>query len=392
MRLSYQYRLRLTKHQTIEINRWLEMLRCQYNYLLADRFDWYERNRTSVNACPLVCHLPELRKKPDYYSQKRSLVQLKKDRPWYGDVQSQVLQDCVKRVDLAFQRYLKGDCNGKRSGKPRFKGKGRYRSLTFPSMGENPITGNQLKLPKFGAVKLVYHRPIPDGFQVKTATISRKADGYYVTLSIQDDSVPSPVSKDDIQSPIGIDMGLKSFLIKSDGSEIPIPQYYRKAQKGLKKAQKKVSRKVKGSNNRRKAVEKLGKAHKKVADTRKDFHFKTAKQLTDSHDLIAFEKLNIKGLAKTRLAKSILDAGWGQFLSILQTKAENAGLLTVAVNPRNTSQNCSNCGHKVPKTLKDRVHSCPKCGYTADRDVNAARNILDLAVGHSVSSKAYRAS
>lgn len=392
MRLAYQYRLRLTKDQIVEIERWLEMLRHQYNYLLADRFDWYERNRTSVNACPLVCHLPELREKPDYYSQKRSLVQLKKDRPWYGEIQSQVLQDCVKRVDLAFQRYLKGDCNGNRSGKPRFKGKGRYRSLTFPSMGEKPITGNQLKLPKFGAVKLVYHRPIPDGFQIKTATVSRKADGYYVTLSIQDDSVPSSVSKDDIQNPVGIDMGLKSFLIKSDNSDVPIPQYYRKAQKRLRKVQKRVSRKVKGSNNRAKAVEKLGKAHKKVADTRKDFHFKTAKSLTDNHDLIAFEKLNIKGLVRTKLSKSILDAGWGQFLSILQTKAENAGLLTVAVNPRNTSQNCSNCGHKVPKKLKDRVHSCPKCGYTADRDVNAAINILNLAVGHPVSSKAYRVS
>lgn len=383
------------------------MCRHQYNYLLADRFDWYERNRTSVNACPLVCYLPDLREKPDYYSQKRSLVQLKKDRPWYGEIQSQVLQDCVKRVELAFQRYLKGDGHGNRSGKPRFKGKGRYRSLTFPSMGKNPITGNQLTLPKFGKVKLVYHRPIPDGFQIKTATVTRKADGYYVTLSIQDDSVPSPISKDLIQNPIGIDLGLKSFLIQSDGSDVPIPQYYRKAQKRLRKVQKAVSRKVKGSQNRRQAIEKLGKAHKKVADTRKDFHFKTAKYLTARYDLIAFEKLNIKGLAKTRLAKSILDAGWGQFLSILQTKAENAGLLAVAVNPNGTSQNCSSCGHKVPKTLKDRVHSCPKCGYTEDRDVNAAKNILNLsqcglgvspigatgvAVGHPVSSKAYRAS
>ena len=106
--------------------------------------------------------------------------------------------------------------------------------------------------------------------------------------------------------------------------------------------------------------------------------------------MIAYEKLNVKGLARTKLAKSILDAGWGQFLSILSTKAENAGLLTVAVNPRNTSQNCSNCGKKVPKKLSDRVHSCPHCGYTEDRDVNAAKNILNLAVGHPVSSKAYR--
>ncbi|NEO50019.1 MAG: transposase, partial [Moorea sp. SIO4A3] len=246
-------------------------------------------------------------------------------------------------------------------------------------------------LPKFGKVKMIYHRPIPEGFKIKTATITRKADGYYVTLSIQDNTVPDVIPVDSVKNPIGIDMGLKSFLIKSDGSEVPIPQYYRKAQKRLKKRQKAVSRSKKGSNNRQKAVTRLGKAHKKVADTRKDFHFKTAKELLDNHDLVAHEKLNIKGLAKTRLAKSILDAGWGQFLSILSVKAENAGLVTKAVNPRNTSQNCSNCGKKVAKKLQDRIHSCPHCGFTVDRDVNAAINVLNLAVGHPASSKAYRA-
>ncbi|NEO39137.1 MAG: transposase [Moorea sp. SIOASIH] len=386
-----QYRLRLTKSQEVEIEKWLDMLRHQYNYLLADRFDWYEQNRCSINSCPLVCHLPNLRNNPDYFSQKKTLPQLKKDRPWYGAVQSQVLQDCVKRVDLAFKRFIKGDSNGKKSGRPRFKGKNRYRSFTFPSLSKNPINGNILTLPKFGKVKMIYHRPIPEGFKIKTATITRKADGYYVTLSIQDDTVPEIIPVDSATNPIGIDMGLKSFLVKSDGLEIPIPQHYRKAQKRLKKIQKAVSRAKKGSSNRKKAVSKLGKAHKKVADTRKDFHFKTAKGLLDDHDLVAHEKLNIKGLARTKLAKSILDAGWGQFLSILSVKAENAGLITKAVNPRNTSQNCSNCGKKVPKKLKDRIHSCPNCGYVADRDVNAAINILKLAVGHPVSSKAYRA-
>ncbi|NEO49951.1 MAG: transposase [Moorea sp. SIO4G2] len=390
MRSAYQYRLRLTKKQVVELDRWLDMLSHQYNYLLADRFNWYEQNRCSVNSCPLVCHLPELRENPDYFSQKRTLPGLKKDRPWYADLHAHVLQDCVKRVDLAFKRWLKGDSKGKRSGRPRFKGKGRYRSLTFPSLGKDPIKGNQLKLPKFGWVKMIYHRPIPEGFKIKTATVTKKADGIYITLSVQDDTVPNIIPVDQISSPIGIDMGLKSFLIKSDGSEIEIPQYYRKAQKRLKKIQKAVSRSRKGSNNRKKAVTKLGVAHKKVADTRKDFHFKTAKKLLDEHDLVAHEKLNIKGLAKTKLAKSVLDAGWGQFLSILSVKAENAGLITKAVNPRNTSQNCSNCGTKVPKELKDRIHSCPHCGFTADRDVNAAINILNLAVGRPVRSKACR--
>ncbi|NEQ63750.1 MAG: transposase, partial [Moorea sp. SIO4A1] len=270
--------------------------------------------------------------------------------------------------------------------------------FTFPSLSKNPINGNILTLPKFGQVKMIYHRPIPEGFKIKTATITRKADGYYVTLSIQDDTVPKIIPVDSVTNPIGIDMGLKSFLVKSDGSEVPIPQYYRKAQKRLKKIQKAVSRSKKGSNNRKKAVSNLGKAHKKVADTRKDFHFKTAKRLLDEHDLVAHEKLNIKGLTRTKLAKSVLDAGWGQFLSILSVKAVrvawptaiNAGLITKAVNPRNTSQNCSNCGAKVPKELKDRIHSCTHCGFTADRDVNAAINILDLAVGRPVRSKACR--
>ena len=392
MRTAYQYRLRLAKSQEAEIERWLDMLRCQYNYLLADRFNWYDQNCCSINSCPLVCHLPTLRDNPDYFSQKKTLPQLKKDRQWYKAIHSNVLQDCVKRVDLAFKRYLKGDCNGRKSGRPRFKSKNSYRSLTFSAFSKNPIKGNKLNLPKFGWVKMVYHRPIPDGFKIKTATVTRKADGYYVTLSLQDDTIPSVIPVEQASNPIGIDMGLKSFLVKSDGTEIPIPQYYRKAQKRLKKIQKTVSRSKKGSNNRKKAVGRLGKAHKKVADTRKDFHFKTAKNLLENHDLVAHEKLNIKGLAKTKMAKSVLDAGWGQFLSILSNKAENAGLVTVAVNPRNTSQNCSNCGKKVPKKLKDRIHSCPHCGYIEDRDTNAAINILKLAVGHPVGNKAYRVS
>ncbi|AOW99720.1 transposase [Moorena producens PAL-8-15-08-1] len=392
MRAAYQYRLRLTKAQEYEIEKWLDLLRCQYNYLLADRFNWYEQNRCSIDSCPLICYLPDLRNNPDYFSQKKTLPQLKKDRPWYKVVQSQVLQDCVKRVDLAFKRFIKGDSNGKKSGRPRFKGKNRYNSFTFPSLYKNPINGNILTLPKFGKVRMIYHRPIPEGFKIKTATITRKADGYYVTLSIQDDTVPDVIPVDSVKNPIGIDMGLKSFLIKSDGSEVPIPQYYRKAQKRLKKIQKAVSRSKKGSNNRNKVVKRLGKAHKKVADTRRDFNFKTSKELLDNYDLIAHEKLNIKGLARTKLAKSVLDAGWAQFLSILSNKAENAGLVTIAVNPRNTSQNCSNCGTKVPKKLKNRIHSCPSCGYTEDRDVNAAKNILKLAVGHSVRSKAFRVS
>ncbi|GFZ91522.1 RNA-guided endonuclease InsQ/TnpB family protein [Okeania sp. KiyG1] len=282
--------------------------------------------------------------------------------------------------------WFKADKNGQRLGKPRFKGKGRYRSFTYPQIKLNCIEGNQINLPKIGKVKLIQHRPIPEGFQIKTVTISRKVDGYYVTLSLEDKSVPALTTKVEptLKNTLGIDMGLKEFLVTSEGESVPIPQYYRKSQQRLKTLQKRLSRKKKGSKRWLKALLSVAKQHKKVADKRKDFHFKTANELLSKAEVIAHENLNIKGLAKTRLSKSINDAGWGQFLTILTVKAENAGQKTIAVNPKNTSQNCSNCGKKVPKKLNIRTHSCPHCGIAIDRDVNAAINIKNRAVGHSV--------
>ncbi|MGB7442933.1 MAG: transposase [Coleofasciculaceae cyanobacterium] len=384
MRTAYQYRLRPTRQQVIELDRWLSMLWAQYNYLLADRFNWYEANRTQVNACPLVCNLPELRDNPNYFSQKKTLPQLKKDRPWYKDIHSQVLQDVVKRVKVTFDRFLKGDSNGKRSGRPRFKPLNRYRTFTYPQIKQDCLQGNLINLPKLGKVKVILHRPIPDGFKVKTASVTKKADKFYLTLSLEDKTVPEIKPDFNLESITGIDVGLKEFLTTSDGEAVAIPQHYRKAQKRLKVIQKKVSRRNIGSKGRIKAIKLLARQHKKVADKRKDFHFKTANYLLSKYDVIAHEALNVKGLARTRLAKSVLDAGWSSFLSILTNKAANAGLLVVPVSARNTSQNCSNCGEKVPKKLHIRWHDCNKCGCSLDRDHNAALNIKDRAVGHSV--------
>jgi putative transposase len=378
------------------------MLCAQYNYLLADRFNWYEQNRSPVNACPLICHLPKLRDNPDYYSQKKTLPQLKKTHPWYGEIYSQVLQDVVKRVKVTFDRFLKGDSNGKRSGRPRFKARNRYRTLTYPQMKEGCLqgfgvrrsasaqssraqpNGNLINLPMFGKVKVVWHRPIPDGFKIKTASVTKKADGYYLTLSLEDKTVPEVKPSFNPHSIAGIDLGLKEFLTTSEGETVAIPQHYRKAQKRLRVIQKRVSRRKKGSNSRFEAIKQLGKQHKKVADKRKDFHFKTANWLLSKYDVIAHEDLNVKGLAHTRLAKSVLDAGWSSFLSILTNKAENAGLLVVPVSAHNTSQDCSNCGEKVPKKLHIRWHDCPCCGCSLDRDHNAAINIKNRAVGQPV--------
>lgn len=375
MRTSYQYKIKPTQEQVEKIARTLEMLRCQYNYLLAQRFDWHEQNRCPLDRCPLICQIPELKEQPNYYSQKASLTELKVDRPWYKEIHSQVLQEVPKKVEITFERWLKGDSNGKKSGRPRFKGVGQYKTFTYPQFKRHHFANNKITLSKIGDVKVIVHRPIPVGFDIKTVSVTKKADGYYVTLSLDDQRVPTIKPDFNSDNIVGIDVGLIDFYVASDGSRINAPKHLRKAERKLKSAQRRVDRRKKGSNRRKKAIKKLAIQHKKVADTRKDFHFKTARTLLDKYDVIAVEKLNIKGLVKTKLAKSINDAGWGQFIIILSNKAENAGLKVISVNPNGTSQECSNCGHKVKKQLSQRMHNCPVCHTSVCRDLNAAINI-----------------
>ncbi|WP_334904147.1 RNA-guided endonuclease InsQ/TnpB family protein [Nostoc sp.] len=385
MRTAHQYRLRLTKLQQATIDQWLQLARRQYNYRLAERFNWYEENRCDINACPLICHLPKLKDRPDFYSQKRDLVNSKKLFPEYKNLPSHTLQDVIARVEKTFDRWIKGDGNGKRSGKPRFKGLGRFRSIAFPDpIKPEHLMGRFIQLPKIGKLKMILHRPLPDGFKIKTTAITKKVDSYYITLSLQDSSVPliTPDSPT-MENTIGIDVGLKLFLVDDAGGEIAIPQHYRKSEQRLKRLQRSLSRKKKGSIRRQKAIKRVAKAHLKVNNQRKDFHYKTANLLLQQGKNVAHEKLNIKGLAKSGLAKSVNDAGWGQFLQILSIKAERAGLLTIGVNPNGTSQECSHCGQKVKKDLSVRWHSC-SCGCELDRDQNAAKNIKYRAVGHSV--------
>ena len=380
MRVTYQYKLRPTADQAAQMSAWLDMLRCQYNWLLGERFDWWEMNRCAVNACPLTCSIAAPKERPNYYQQKRSLTVLKKERPWYKSVQSQVLQEMVKRVDLAFQRFVKGDSSGKRSGRPRFKKQGRYRTFTFPQMKPDCIQGGRIVFPKLGAVKLIAHRPTPDGFDIKTARVTRKADGWYVGLLLECKEVPESLPSADFAKSVGIDVGLKDFLATSDGECIAIPQFFRKSQAKLAKLQRQLARQVKVSNRWRKQVSRIAKLHLHISRQRKDFFSKVWDWLFEKYDVVAHEKLNIKGLARTRLAKSVLDAGWGQFLEMGAFKAEKAGKLTAPQNPNSTSIDCSACGERVPKTLSDRLHKC-SCGLVLCRDVNAAKNILNRAVG-----------
>lgn len=369
---------------------WLELLRRQYNYRLAERFNWWELNRCDVNSCSIrSCSITDLKEKPSYYSQQKDLPNSKKLFPEYKQVQSQVIQDCVKRVDKAYDRFIKTDATGKRFGKPRFKGKGRYHSFTFPSMKPDWIRDQQISLPKFGAVKLIQHRKIPDGSRIKTATITKKCDGWYINLSLEDATVPlstiDVVATDD--NTVGIDLGLKEFLVTSNGEVVTIPKYYRKGQKKLAHSQRKLSRKKKGSKRRALAGKRVARHHLKVVNQRRDFHYKTAQWLLGGGQVVAHEDLNIKGLAKSKLAKSVNDACWSSFIQILSVKAERSGQKVIAVNPYNTSQLCSGCGVKVAKDLSVRIHNCQHCGLKLDRDHNAAINIKTIAVGHPATAQ-----
>jgi putative transposase len=311
-----------------------------------------------------------------YYQQKAELPGIKEAMPEYRDINAQVLQDVVLRVDRAFQAFFRRIREGHTPGYPRFQGRDRYNSFTYPQVGEHggaALDGEMLSLSKIGRILIRLHRPLQG--TPKTVTISREADGWYVCISCADVPIePLPLSGNET----GIDVGLKVFLITADGHVTESPRHYRRAEKYLAKCQRRVSRRKKGSKRRKKAIMLLAKAHQDVRRARADFHHKTALALVRQYDTIYLEDLQVRNVVRNRhLAKSISDAGWAAFGTILTSKAEYAGKWVVAVPAQYTSQDCSGCGERVPKSLSVRTHVCPSCGLVMDRDENAALNILE---------------
>jgi putative transposase len=303
------------------------------------------------------------------------LPEIKLVREDVAAIHSQVLQDPLRRVsrafDAFFQRCLKGD---KKAGFPRFKQKSRYNSFTYPQSGFK-LVGNKLQLSKIGSVRLHLSREIEG--KIKTCSIKRQVDGWFVIFAVEENQSCFIAKTGEA---VGIDVGLENFATLSTGEVVENPRYLRKAERELKIQQRKVSKKKKAGSNRRKAVRLLAKKHLQVANQRKDFFHKTSLQLIREFDEIAVEDLNIKSLVRNHhLAKSISDAGWGTFVSILENKAENAGRRVWKVPAAFTSQDCSQCGERVKKSLSQREHRCIGCGYVSHRDHNAALNILGRA-------------
>ena len=358
IRKTFKYKLKPAPEQERMLEHTLMLCRHVYNAAVEERREAWQKCGVSVN----------------YYQQKAELPGIKEAMPEYAGVHSQVLQDVVLRVDRAFQAFFRRVKAGETPGYPRFQGRDRYNSFTYLQVGEHggaALDGGLLSLSKIGRIPIRLHRPLKG--TPKTVTISREADGWYACISCADVPVqPLPATGQET----GIDLGIEAFATLSDGTRIFHPGWYRKGERALKTAQRRVSRRKKGSNRRRKAVTLLAKAHQQVRRQRRDFHHKTALALVQANDTIYHEALQPANMVKNHhLAKSIQDAGWGAFLIILTHKAACAGRRVVAVNPAFTSQTCSGCGALVSKGLSVRWHSCPACGTSLHRDHNAAKNI-----------------
>jgi putative transposase len=361
MRKSFKYRIYPTRAQADAMAQMLETHRRLYNDALAERKATYEQEQRIVK----------------YGEQSAQLKATRQTNPFLAQTNFSSCQATLRRLDKAFQAFFRRVKAGeKKVGYPRFKGRHRFDTVEFPAYGDGcKLDGMRVYFQHVGSVKVKLHRPV-EGC-IKTVSFKREPDGWHVVFSCE---LPDVELTTDNASTVGIDMGLQSFLVTSDGEKVEPPKFYRRAQGQLRKAQRVLSRRQKGSHRRHKARQRVAKLHQHIANQRKDFHHKTARALVNRYGTVVHEALNVKGIARTRLAKSTQDAGWAQFLSILASKAVEAGSQVVAVNPRNTSQVCSECGAlpDVPKTLSVRVHQCPHCGYTADRDLNAARNIHRL--------------
>lgn len=348
--LSYKYRLYPTQQQSTNIDFQLAEACKLYNAALEHRMWCYRQHGISISCFEQIKEIKFLRNDGviDIYSYTMARL-------------------VIQKLDTTFKAFYK------RGGYPRFKTVKRYNTIEFKYGDGLSVKNNRIKIKGVGEIKTNWHRELPS--TIKTCKVSRKNGKYYAVFSCE----VTPVELPKTGKSVGIDVGIESFATLSNGKQIANPRYYENSQKKLRRLQRSVARKKKGSNRRRKAVQLLAKHHEKIDNQRTDFLHKISHKLVNENDIIAVEKLNTKGLAKGILAKQVNDVGWGIFFNMLSYKAESAGKELVEVNPAYTSQTCHKCGNIEKKKLSDRWHNCAICGYSIHRDVNAAKNILGLA-------------
>ncbi|WP_414657755.1 RNA-guided endonuclease InsQ/TnpB family protein [Deinococcus sp. VB343] len=365
----YRYRLYPTKPQEVAMFETLRLTRTLYNAGLEQRIAAYRKQGKTVTA----------------YDQQKELTALKAECPEYAGVYSHVLQDALDRLDKAYKGFFARVKRGDKAGFPRFKPRQRWNSFKFKevwdkkkgqwlSPGKPVDEGRRINIPKIGAVKCKFHRPLEG--TPKTLQIVHDCGEWYAVYTCEVPVNPLPVTG----SAVGVDVGTRYFAITSDGEFVHNPRHLGSALKKLRVQQRTVSRRKRGGNRRRKAVQQVAKTHRKIRRSRQDFHHKTARKLVNEHDLIAHEDLKVSNMVRSNLSRSISDVGWSAFYDILRGKAESAGRVVVRVPPQYTSQRCNQCGHTCRENRDNEVFKCVSCGHEDHADWNAAKNILARAL------------
>lgn len=362
---SFKYRLFPDSAQVAGLNDMLGSFCDLYNACLQQRIEAYRRQGRTLG----------------YVDQANELKAVRLDDERLAGYSYSAEQQVVRRLDKAFRAFFSRIRRGK-GGFPRFRAKSRFDSadfrvgdgLTIRRSGKLGIVG----IP--GEIKVRWHRDLPAGARVAAAVLSRSCGKWYICFSVE---TPDAYGPHLVRAAVGIDVGLTSLIATSDSDTVPTPQWVGTASRKQRRLQRALSRCRRGSKRRLKAKVRLARHSARVANQRRDFTHKLSRTLVNRYSHIAFEDLNITGLARGRLAKSVLNAAWGQLISFTDYKAAYAGGLVAKVNPRGTSQECDCCGRVTPKTLSDRIHACPGCGTFEDRDVHAAKVIKHRAFSWS---------
>ena len=350
MRLTYEAKLYPVKQQEQKLFELFYNARKLYNEMLETKIDAYKKEKKTITRFDLQ----------------------KQFRAKYKKLPASVKQMMAYRVNTAYDKFFN------KLGKfPRFKSENRFRSIELrqPKIDYQIINGRLKIWKQIGSIRMRGFRPT-DNFSM--GRIIKRASGWYFQYGTEVKE-KRPIKK--IKSAIGIDVGLKSFLVDSEGSEIKPPKFFRKSQYKVRKQQRKVSKAVKYSNRRKKKIHLLAKTYEHIANQRRDWLHKLSRKYVNKYDLVAVETLNIKGMIKNHhLAKSIQDSAWNIFTNMLSYKLQILGRHFIQINPHYTSQKCSRCGELVPKSLSVRTHICPHCNLVIGRDENAAKNILTIAL------------
>lgn len=359
MRRAYKFRLYPTKAQVAKMAETLETHRRLYNAALEQRRIAYREHGIALL----------------YYHQSADFKDAFHSDEYLKKINYTSAQQTLRRVEKTFRAFFRRLKAGEKPGYPRFKSQKRFDSVDYMAGDGARLRDGRTYFQHVGWIKTKVHRPIEG--TVKTLTFRREAGQWFVILSCDLGAIEVPPSR---LPAVGFDLGLSVFLTTSDNQTVIPPRFHRKAQAKLRRTQRALDRCQLRSKRQSKAKRRLQRAHQKIANQRRDWHHKTALSLVRQYGTIVHEDLSIKGIARSRLAKSTHDAGWGQFLRILANKAEEAGCRVVAISPRNTTQACSECGGlpDVSLRLKDRVYHCLHCGFSCDRDLNAALNIKRL--------------